>query len=89
MSEIDDYLEKVEETCGEDRQFIVTFKHDKRAEAKTKILERVKKQKIVQQTVYELTFQNISFRLYKSGKVIFHNLKDQKELRTVLANLLL
>ena len=43
MSDVQDYLARVEETCGEDRQFIVTFKHGKRAEAKTKILERVKK----------------------------------------------
>ena len=89
MSEIDDYLEKVEETCGEDRQFIVTFKHDKRAEAKTKIMQRAEIHKAVHQTVYELAFQNISFRLYGTGKVIFRNLKDQNELRTLLAVLLL
>ena len=89
MSEIDDYLEKVEETCGEDRQFIVTFKHDKRAEAKTKILQRAEIHKAVHQTVYELRFQNISFRLYGTGKVIIRNLKDQNELRTLLAGLLL
>ena len=89
MSEIDDYLENVEESCGEDSQFIVTFKHDKRAEAKTKILQRAEIHNAVHQTVYELEFQNNPFRLYGTGKVIFRNLKDQNELRILLADLLL
>jgi len=39
--------------------------------------------------IFELTFQDISFRLYTSGKAIFRSIKNREELNKILASLLL
>jgi hypothetical protein len=89
MASIDDYVARIEETCGEEKDFIVIFKYDKKEEAMTKILQKAKREKAVSTIIFELTFQNTSFRLYGTGKAIFRNLKDKNKLQEVLSDLLL
>jgi hypothetical protein len=89
MASIEDYVARVEETCGEEKDFIVIFKYDKKEEAIAKILKKAKKEKSISTIIFELTFNNISLRLYGTGKAIFRNLKDKNELQNVLVDLLL
>jgi len=89
MVAVEDYVARIEETCGEERDFIVLFKYDKKAEAMAKILERAKMEKSISGIIFELTFKDVSFRLYGTGKVIFRNLKDRSQLQSVLIDLLL
>jgi hypothetical protein len=89
MVSVEDYVARVEETCGEEKDFIVIFKYDRKGEAVSKILQRAKREKSVSNLIYELTFGNVSFRLYSTGKAIFRNLKEKSELQRVLAELLL
>jgi len=88
MSIVRDYVAMIEETCGEERDFVVMFKYDKKDEAITKILEKAAIKKSISRIIFELTFRNISFRLYGTGKAIFRNFKDEGELRKVLTELL-
>ena len=88
MVSIEDYVARIEETCGEERDFIVIFKYDKREEAVAKILKKAKIEKSISAIIFELTFKDVSFRLYGTGKAIFRNLKDRSELQNVLINLL-
>jgi hypothetical protein len=89
MVSVEDYVARVEETCGEEKDFIVIFKYDKKDEAVSKILQRAEREKSISTLIYELTFRNVSFRLYSTGKAIFRNLKEKTELQRVLAELLL
>jgi ArsR family metal-binding transcriptional regulator len=89
MSIVRDYVAMIEETCGEERDFVVMFKYDKKDEVITKILEKAAIKKSISRIIFELTFRNISFRLYGTGKAIFRNLKDKDELKKVLSDLLL
>jgi len=89
MVAVEDYVARVEETCGEEKDFIVIFKYDKKDEAVAKILQRAKREKSISALIFELTFKDISFRLYSTGKAIFRNLREKSELRRVLAELLL
>ena len=89
MVSINDYIARIEEACGKERDFIVIFKYDKKNEAITKILKKAAIKKSVSQIIFELTFRNISFRLYGTGKAIFRNLKNKDELEKVLSDLLL
>jgi len=88
MGVIEDYVARIEETCGEEKDFIVIFKYKRKDEAVTKILRKAKIKKSISRIIFELTFQNFSFRLYGTGKAIFRNLKDKSELKRLLANLL-
>ena len=89
MNAVEDYVARIEETCGEERDFVVIFKYDKKDEAIAKILEKARIEKSISRIIFELTFKNVSFRLYGTGKAIFRNLKDKSELQKVLADLLL
>ena len=86
---IEDYVARIEETCGEEKDFIVIFKYDKKEEAVTKILGKAKVKKSISAVIFELTFKDVSFRLYGTGKAIFRDLKDKSELQNVLTDLLI
>jgi len=89
MSIVEDYVARVEETCGEERNYVVIFKYDLKNQAIAKILKKAKVEKSISRIIFDLTFENVSFRLYGTGKVIFRNLKGKEELQKVLADLLL
>lgn len=88
MDVLEEYVARVEETCGEEKDFVVVFRYDKKDEVITKILDKTSIQQTISQVIFELTFGKISFRLYGTGKAIFRKMKDETELKKVLANLL-
>ena len=89
MSTVEDYVARIEETCGEEKNYVVIFKYDLKNQAIAKILKKAKVEKSISRIIFDLTFENVSFRLYGTGKAIFRNLKDREELQKVLADLLL
>jgi hypothetical protein len=89
MVKIEDYVARIEETCGEERDFIVILKYDKKEEAINKILKKAKVERSISAIIFELSFRGVSFRLYGTGKAIFRNLKDKSVLQNVLTDLLL
>ena len=89
MVAVDDYVSRIEGTCGKEKDIIVIFKYDKKDDVTKRILAKAKLKKSIGGIIFELTFQNYSFRLYGSGKAIFRDLKDKDELKALLAELLL
>jgi len=89
MATVEDYVARIEGTCGEEKDVIVIFKYNKKDEAIANILKKAKTQKSLSGIIFELTFQNVSFRVYASGKAIFRSVKDKEGLREILAALLL
>jgi hypothetical protein len=89
MAKLDDYVVRVEGTCGAEKDVIVTFKHEKAQEAIASILKRAKLKNSLQGIIFELTFEDISFRVYSSGKAIFRSVKNRQELNRILTALLL
>jgi len=88
MINIDDYVSRVEGTCGKEKDIIVLFKYEKRDETVKKILGKARMEKSISGIIFELSFRNVSIRLYGSGKAIFRNLKDRNELNSILSELL-
>jgi len=89
MPSIDDYVARIEGTCGAEKDVIVVFKYEKKDEAIANILKKAQLKNSIAGIIFELTFQNFSFRVYPSGKAIFRSIKDRAELNSLLANLLL
>jgi len=88
MVRLEDYVARIEGTCGKEKDVIVIFKYDKREEVVKKILEKAVTKKSIAGIVSELTYRDFSFRLYGSGKAIFRGLKDKDELNALLSELL-
>jgi ribonuclease HIII len=89
MVTVEDYVARIEGTCGEEKDVIVVFKYDKKDEAIANILKKAKLKNTIAGIIFELTFQDTSFRLYASGKAIFRSIKNKQELNNLLAKLLL
>jgi TATA-box binding protein (TBP) (component of TFIID and TFIIIB) len=89
MLTVEDYVSRIEGTCGEEKDVIVVFKYDKKDEAIAKILKRAKLKNTIAGIIFELSFHEISFRLYTSGKAIFRSIKNREELNRILKELLL
>lgn len=89
MAKIEDYVARIEGTCGAEKDIIITFKFDKKEEAISNILQRATVKNSLSGIIYELKFEDISFRVYSSGKAIFRSIKNREELNRILAALLL
>ena len=89
MSTVEDYVARIEGTCGAEKDLIVNFKYDKKDEAIAKILKKAQLKNSLAGIVFELTFHDISFRAYKSGKAIFRGIKNREQLNEILVGLLL
>ena len=89
MATVEDYVARIEGTCGEEKDVIVVFKYDKKDEVIARILKKAQLKNTVAGIIFELTSQETSFRLYSSGKAIFRSIKNKQELNNLLANLLL
>ena len=89
MPTVDDYVARIEGACGAEKDVIITFKYDKKDEALANIFKRAEHKQSIAGIIHELYFQNHTFRVYQSGKAIFHGIKNKQELNELLAALLL
>ncbi len=89
MGSVDDYVSQIEGACGAEKDVIVVFKFEKKDEAIANILKKATVKNKIAGIIFELTFQDQSFRLYSSGKAIFRGVKNKQALNSLLEKLLL
>jgi len=89
MPTLEDYVARIEGTCGEEKDVIVTFKYDTKDEAIARILKKAQLKNTIAGIIFELAFQDVSFRVYTSGKAIFRSIKSREALNDILTALLL
>ena len=89
MPAVEDYVARIEETCGEEKGAVVTFKYNKKDEAIAKIMKKAKLKNSLSGIIFDLTFQGASFRMFSSGKAIFKGVKSKESLHDLLVALLL
>jgi|YelNatPaOPRAMG01_1025707.scaffolds.fasta_scaffold143822_2 hypothetical protein len=88
MSDLREYVSSIEETCGEERHFVVTLRHGKRDEAIRKILERGKIDRSISGLVFDISFRGIPLRVYRTGRILMKGLKSKEEAERMLGDLL-
>jgi ribonuclease HIII len=89
MTTVDDYVSRIEGTCGAESDIIVNFKYEKKDEAIAAIMKKATLKNTLAYIIFELTYEGVSFRLYASGKAIFRGMKSKTELMEFLVKLLL
>ena len=89
MVSVDDYVSQIEGACGAEKDVIVVFKFEKKDEAIANILKKATVKNKIAGIIFELSFQDQSFRLYSSGKAIFRGVKNKQALNSLLEKLLL
>jgi adenylate kinase family enzyme len=85
---IDAYIARIEEACGEEKDYIVHFKYDKKEEAITKMLKNAILQKTIAKIIFDITYKGVPIRLYATGKAVFKKIKDKNQLNEILTELL-
>jgi len=88
MSLVDDFVARIEGTCGAEKDVIVVFKYDKKDEAIARIRKNAQLKSSIAGIIFEMVFNDISFRVYASGKAIFRSVKNKEELYNILSGLL-
>ena len=89
MPTIKDYIATIGGICGAEKDIIVTLKREKKDIAITKIIKRSIVKKSVSGFMFELEFQDVTFRLFGSGRAVFRSIKNREELNRILTALLL
>jgi hypothetical protein len=89
VASVDDYVARIEGVCGAEKDVVVIFKFEKKDEAIQKIMQRAQHKNTIAGVIYELSFQDNSFRVYTSGKAIFRSIRNKEILKKLLADLLL
>ena len=89
MPSVEDYVARIEGTCGEEKDIKVVFKYDKKDEAIANILKKAQLKNSLSGIIFELAFRDTSFRVYSSGKAIFRGIKSKEALHDILTALLL
>ncbi len=89
MPSLDDYIARVEGTCGAEKDVIVVFKFEKKDEDVANILKRAQEKKSIAGIIFDVKLDDYFFRLYPSGKAIFRSIRNREELNSLLSKLLL
>jgi ribonuclease HIII len=89
MPTTDDFVARIEGTCGAEKDVIVVLKFEKKDEAIAKINKRAQLKNSVAGMIFDFSFRDASFRVYSSGKIIFKGVKNKQELNNLLVALLI
>ena len=83
-----EYVSRIEEACGEGRDFIIILKYAKREEAIKKILEKCKIDRSFSGVMTQGKYKDKGVSVFVTGKLIIKGLKGRKEAEEVLEELL-
>ncbi len=83
-----EYISKIDEACGEGREFIITLKYDKRDEA----LKRVFKKCLLNQTIAGILtkgkYKEKDVSIFRTGKLVIREFHGREEAEGFLEELL-
>jgi len=85
---LEEYVSRVEEACGEERDFVVILKYSKREEAMKKVLEKCTIERTLSGVLTKGRYKGKEISVFRTGKLILKGLKERKEAEEILEELL-
>jgi len=83
------YINRLEEACGEGREFIVFLKNDTMNEAINLILNKVSVEQSIAGILIKARYAGKSLSIFKTGKLVIREFHGKEEAEIFLKNLLL
>jgi len=83
-----EYVSRIEEACGEGRDFIVILKYAKREEAIRRILEKCKIEHTFSRVMMKGKCKDRDVSVFITGKLIIKGVKGREEAEEILEELL-
>ncbi len=88
MNLLEEYVSRIEEACGEERDFIVILKYAKREEAMRKILEKCTVERTLSRVLTKGRYKGKEVSIFRTGKLILKGFKERKEAEEILEEML-
>jgi len=85
---LEEYVSRIEEACGEERDFVVILKYAKREEAMRKVLEKCAIERTLSGVLTKGRYKGKEISVFRTGKLILKGLKERKEAEEILEELL-
>ena len=83
-----EYVSRIEEACGEGRDFIVILKYAKREDAVRRILEKCKIERTFSKVMTMGKYKGKNISVFITGKLILKGLTGRKSAEKILEELL-
>jgi len=85
---LEEYVSRIEEACGEGRDFIVILKYAKREEAIKRILEKCEVGRSLKGVLTKVKCKGKEISIFVTGKLILKGLTGRKSAEKMLEDLL-
>ena len=82
------YVYRIEKLCGAEKEYMITFRYDKRGEAIKKILNKAVLKGVKSMFINKVEYKGKEITLFTSGKAIIKNVSNDEELKNLLEDLL-
>ncbi|MFH0748948.1 MAG: hypothetical protein V1915_03410 [Candidatus Bathyarchaeota archaeon] len=84
---LDNYVSKIDEACGEGREFIVTLKHDKMNEAINRLLKKVSIENSIAGMLTRARYKGKQVNVFRTGKLVIREFCGREEAEDFLEDL--
>ena len=85
---LNEYVSRIEEACGGEKDFVVILKYAKKDEAMKKILEKCAVKQTLSGVLIKGTYKDKEISVFRTGKVIIKGLKEKTEAEQIMEELL-
>ena len=85
---LNEYVSRIEEACGGEKDFVVILKYGKKDEAMKKILEKCTVTQTLSGVMIKGTYKDKEISVFRTGKVIIKGLKEKNEAEQMVQELL-
>ncbi|MCJ7633280.1 hypothetical protein MUP77_12930 [Candidatus Bathyarchaeota archaeon] len=80
-------MSKIDEACGEGREFIVILKHDKMNEAINRMLQKVSVENSVAGMLTRARYKGKQVNIFRTGKLVIREFYGKEEVVSFLEDL--
>lgn len=85
---LNEYVSRIEEACGEEGDYVIVLRYDKRGEGLERILSRCMVERTVFGVMTRASYKGRSLTLFATGKILLKGIKDRVEAERLLEELL-
>ncbi|MFW6111344.1 MAG: hypothetical protein ACOC6H_04830, partial [Thermoproteota archaeon] len=76
---VKEYVSRMEEACGEGRDFIILLRPDKREQAIQRILDKCEEERSLSGVMTKVKYNDIKLSVFVTGKIIMKDLTGKEE----------
>lgn len=85
---LENYISKIDEACGEGKEFIVTLKHDTMNEAIERVLKKVSVEHSITGMLTKAKYKDKYVNIFRTGKLVIREFHGREEAESFLKELL-